>query len=318
MTAIDWQPTDLEAKLGLEFKHPEIAFRALCHPSYAKQIGEPGATNERLELLGTTILELAIACYLYHYCPYLKVANWQGLLPKLTENERLTKLWFQLGLGSSYPFLALEEERAVLRQKSSNPFASGTRALVGAIHCDRGFSQARNWLYKYLIAPVLAKYLKDTEKRAEPAAQLRFVGRYLLPAMTADYLYGLLPNVTVVELQHFQRQLTAKQQQKVYQTASLEAGNTDNQPWSEFLAQYYYQVSERSDRAAFRETQTWFVSTCLDEEDLLRQAIEHLRAQGVPQKWIIREVLGFAGKDYRAGRDRFREILGEGTDSEEE
>ncbi len=318
MNTIEWQPADIEGKLGLEFKHPETLFLALSHPSYAKLAGNLLATNERLELLGTAILELAIASYLYHYCPYLKVANWRGLLPKLTENERLTKFWFQLGLGTRYPFLDLNEERATLRQKPNNPFASATRALVGAIHCDRGFTQARNWLYKNLIAPVLAKHLKQTTERAEPAPQLRFVGHSLLLAVTVDYLYHRLPNVTPSELQYFQRYLTTKQQQKTYQTLSLTAGNADQQPFEEWLASYYYQGSETSDRAAFRQTQTWFVEHCIDEEELLRQAIERLRSQGIPQKWIIREVLGYASKDYHAGRDRYYEILDETASSEEE
>ncbi|NJO20757.1 MAG: ribonuclease III family protein [Spirulinaceae cyanobacterium RM2_2_10] len=187
---------NIEDKIGLNFKHPEILFLALSHPSYAKLAGEPGITNERLDFLGATILELSITTYFYQYCPYLKVANWQGLLPKLTENERLTKLWFQLNLGNSYPFLDLEEERSSLRQKKNNPFVPATRALVAAIHCDRGFTQARNWLYKHLIAPMLAKHLKKIQKRVEPETQLRFIGRYLLPAIVTDYLYTLLPHVT--------------------------------------------------------------------------------------------------------------------------
>mgnify|MGYP001793996004 CR=1 FL=1 len=104
---MDWKPEPVEAKIGVQFKNRETLHLALINRSYAQQVSEPDTNNERLQFVGNAILNFVITDYLYQNCPYLEVSNWSALRDKLLESERLTKLWFQLGLGEAYPFLAL-------------------------------------------------------------------------------------------------------------------------------------------------------------------------------------------------------------------
>src|SRR5919202_186588 len=193
---MEWNPEPVETKIGIHFKTPDTLLCALIHRSYAEQISGLETDNERLKFLGNAILDLVVSDYLYHHCPYLEVGNWSALRDKLIEGERLTKVWFQLGLGESYPFLALDEERHRLRQQRHNPFEEAFIALVGAIHLDRGFSQTRNWLVKNLLAPVLERHLKNSKKRCTPNKQLKLLSDALLKAIVSDYLYRLLPCVS--------------------------------------------------------------------------------------------------------------------------
>lgn len=315
--ANDWQPDELEQQIGIHFKHPEHLFRAMCHPSFATLIDQPDYHHDSLIFLGDAILKLTIADYLYHNCPYLAVVNYKGLEAKLTAGEQLTKCWSSLGLSDMYPFLDLEEERPVLAQKRNNPFEAGLRALVGAIHCERGYSQTRNWLKKYLIEPLLKKYLKKTQKRLEADLQLRYWGDALLGAIAADVVYHLLPEVPVKRLNQIHGQLTNKTMERVYKEKSQALGNEENSAFKIFLVQYYQQA-ETETRNPFNQTKTWFEENFVEKDEILEDTIRALLRSGKPQKWIIRSVLGFSGKDYQTGRDRFYEILQEEPQNEEE
>ncbi|MDB9314545.1 hypothetical protein PN462_15650 [Spirulina sp. CS-785/01] len=309
---LDWKPEVVESQIGINFKDYYVLFAALSDISYAKQIEDVTASNERLAFLGEDVLKFTIADYIYQSCPYLQVSNYQGLMVKLTERERLTKTWFQLGLGESYPFLVNTEERAILRKKKNNPFEKAFLALVGAIHDDRGFSQARNWLVKYLIMPLLQKYLKDTPERAEPELQIKFLGNTLLSSLATDYIYHLLPGVEVKRLSQFQRKLISKTEVKQYKDHSIQLGNDQAVGFKQFLGEQYLIANEQNNRTAFRVMRDWWVKEFLEEEEILKGALSQLLKDGMPQKWIIRTVLGYSSKDYDAGRDRFHELMDEG------
>ncbi|NEO86609.1 MAG: ribonuclease III family protein [Spirulina sp. SIO3F2] len=313
----DWQPEPIEKLLGIHFKNSELLFQSLCHPSFAQQIHEPDYHNQRLGFLGDEILKLAIADYLYHQCPYLAVGNYKGLAAKLTSGEQLTKCWVNLGLGDAYPFLALKEERPMLAQKASNPFEAGFRALVGALYCDRGYSQTRNWLRKHLINPLLKKFLKKDTTRLEADQQLRYWGNAMLGAIAADITYHLLPGLEVKRLNTVHGQLTNKTTVRTYKTHSVELGNSQKLGFKSYLTTVY-QSHAKETRNPFAQTRDWFKTNFVEEDEILEYTIRALMRAGTPQKWIIRTLLGYASKDYQAGRERFYEILEETPKDEEE
>jgi dsRNA-specific ribonuclease len=315
---MEWNPAPVEAKIGIHFKTPDTLLCALIHRSYAEQISGLETDNERLKFLGNAILNLVVSDYLYHHCPYLEVGNWSALRDKLIEGERLTKVWFQLGLGESYPFLALEEERHRLRQQRHNPFEEAFVALVGAIHLDRGFSQTRNWLVKNLIAPLLERHLKKTQERCSPNKQLKFIGDSLLKAIVIDYLYRHLPCVSESRLAGLYREFASNDRLAEYSSqlkpedlTMLRQGSEDfiTKPFKVLLGAVYVELSATEDKRGFPKTCEWFVGHFLDEDEVLRRAIALLLEDGKPQKWIIRHVMGYESKDYNEGRERFNLVL---------
>jgi ribonuclease-3 len=213
---MQWNSSLVQEKISFNFKNLDLLFLSLSDPSYGKQINQPESDNERLEFLGETLLNLIVIDYLYHHFPYLTIGKMTALRDKLLEKEKLTNLWFTLGLGESYPFLDFKEERPRLRVKRSNPFEKALKALVGAIHVDRGFSQAYNWVNKHLIAPILERHEKDDKERVNPEKQLTLLGQTLLKTVSQDYLYRLLPYVSPGRLNKLSKSLTSKQQQTEY------------------------------------------------------------------------------------------------------
>lgn len=314
---MEWNPEPVEAKIGIHFKNSDTLRLALSHCSYAQQIGEP-ENNKRLEFLGDAILNVVVADYLYHHCPYLEVGNLCALRDKLIGPERLTKLWFQLGLGDAYPFLGLGEVRHRLRQQLHNPFEEAFKALVGAIYWDRGFSQVRNWLTKHLIAPALERHLKNLKERVSPNKQLKFLGDTLLKGIVTDYLYRHLPCVSEGRLAGLHREMVSSERQVEYTSqltpqdlTVLGQGNEEvlAKPFKILLAAIYLEHSASDDKGGFSKTCRWFIEGCLDEDEVLRRAIALLLEDGKPQKWIIRHVMGYESKDYQEGRERFNAVL---------
>ncbi|MBE9129285.1 MULTISPECIES: ribonuclease III domain-containing protein [unclassified Coleofasciculus] len=315
---MEWNPEPVETKIGIHFKHSDTLRLSLLHSSYAEQLGELETNNDRLEFLGDAIFSLVITDYLYNHCPYLEAGNLKALRDKLMEGERLTKLWYKLGLGEGYPFLGTTQERHRLRQQSHNPFEQGLKALVGAIHLDRGFSQARNWLVKQLIAPLLERHLKNIKERCSPNKQLKFLGDAVFKAVIVDYLYCYLPNVRVGRLNELYRVLSSKELQEEYSslvtTEDLTVLNLENEKvlaksFKALLGAIYLEKSSENDKRGFAETGNWFVERFVDGDEVLRKAISLLLDDGKSQKWIVRYLMGYESKDYHAGRDRFNAVM---------
>ncbi len=315
---MQWNSSLIQEKISFKFKNLDLLFLALSDPSYGKQINQPESDNQRLECLGETLLALIIIDYLYHHFPYLPISKMTALRDKLLEKERLTNLWFSLGLGESYPFLDVREERHILRIKQSNPFEKSFKALVGAIHVDRGFSNCYNWVNKQLIAPLLERHQKDDKERVTPEKQLNLLGQTVFKTVSFDYLYRLLPCVDPGRLKKLSKTLISKKQQTEYlnklTTEDLEIITTEQDKilknsFPFLLGAMFIHFDNENPKTRYRNSRKWFRENCVNEDEVLYDAIALLLKDGIPQKWIIREILGYKGKNYNQGRERFHELM---------
>jgi ribonuclease-3 len=315
---MQWNSSLVQEKISFNFKNTDLLFLSLSDPSYGKQINEPESDNERLEFLGETLLSLIVIDYLYHHFPYLTIGKMTALRDKLIEKEKLTNLWFNLGLGESYPFLDINEERPRLRFKNSNPFEKAFKALVGAIHIDRGYSQAYNWVNKHLIAPILKRHEKDDKERVNAEKQLTLLGQTLLKTVSQDYLYRLLPYVSPKRLNKLSKNLTSKQQQTDYikkitaedwEMITTEHNKISKKSFSSLFGGMFIHFDNENSKTRYRNSRKWFKENCINEDEILHEAIALLLKDGIPKKWIIREILGYKSKNYNQGRERFHEIM---------
>ncbi|MDJ0591488.1 MAG: ribonuclease III domain-containing protein [Pleurocapsa sp. MO_226.B13] len=312
----NWDSSRVEQKISINFKHDETLRLAMIHPSYAKQINEPEIDNQRLEYLGATILNLVIVDYIFRNFAHFQIGKLKALRDKLSETERLTQLWYDLQLGEAYPFLGLKEERHRLRVKQNNPFEKAFKALVGAIYIDRGFSQARNWLHKHLIVPLLKRYLKPELEHNPSAKQLEFLGDALFEAVAVDYLYRHILQASPSKLKSLARKLTSKDSQSKYvqqipDLAWSEIVPTESKPksWKTLLAKVYLQLNEENSKSSWRKTSSWVAEHCFDDDEIMEQAISLLLKDGKPQKWIIHKVMGFPSNKYNEGREKFHQLV---------
>ncbi|MDJ0511056.1 MAG: ribonuclease III domain-containing protein [Crocosphaera sp.] len=318
MQSIKWNSSLVQEKISFNFKNLDLLFLSLSDPSYGKQFNRLDSDNERLESLGETLLALIVIDYLYHHFPYLTISKMTALRDKLLENEKLTNLWFNLGLGESYPFLDVKEERHMLRVKHSNPFEKSLKALVGAIHVDRGFSNCYNWVNKHLIAPLLERHQKDDKERFNPQKQLNLLGQTLFKAVSFDYSYQILPYVNPKELRKLSKILISKKQQTEYlkkltpedwEIITTEQAKISKKSFPSLLGAMFIHFDSENPKTRYRNSQKWFKQNYINEDEILYEAIASLLKDGIPQKWIIREILGYKGKNYNRGRERFHELM---------
>ena len=124
---------------GESFQLPEFEQRALLttaitHKSYAKEQGQPGADNERLEFLGDAILTFLCGAFLYRDYPDADEGELTQLRASLVDKTQLSAFALQLGLDH-YLLLGKGVEKS---QGRSNPrlLSSAFEALIGAYFLD--------------------------------------------------------------------------------------------------------------------------------------------------------------------------------------
>jgi ribonuclease III len=313
----NWEPSQIENKIGINFKYDQTLRLALIHSSYAKLINEPELNNQRLEFLGETILNLVLVDYIYWNFSHFQVGKQKALVSKLTESERLTNLWYDLQLGEFYPFLDLKEERHRLRVKENNPFEQACKAVIGAIFIDRGFSQTRNWLQKRLIVPLLKRYLKPELEHQPTDKHQELLGDVLLEAVVVDYLYRQIHLVNPSVLKSLSRKLTAKESQQQYSELSnpfwtkMFPEQSKPKSYKILLAKIYLHFDRENSKSSLRQTSIYFAQNCLVDDEIMAQAIALLLKDGKPQKWIIHKVMNYANNQYNEGREKYYKLIGE-------
>ena len=126
--------TELARRIGYEFQEIALLERALTHRSFALE------NNERLEFLGDSVLNLAIAEALYAKFPRAKEGQLSRLRAKLVCGETLAELAQELGFG---PFLRLGSgELKSGGARRASILADSVEAVLGAIYLDGGMAKS--------------------------------------------------------------------------------------------------------------------------------------------------------------------------------
>ena len=120
----------LQKRLQHEFADPRLLVQALTHRSFATD------HNERVEFLGDSVLNLAVAGLLYERLSELPEGDLSRVRPNLVKQDTLHKLAVDLGLPS---LLRLGEGEAKSGgQKRPSILADALEALIGAVYLAQG------------------------------------------------------------------------------------------------------------------------------------------------------------------------------------
>jgi ribonuclease III len=141
---------ELERRLAHPFASPELARQALTHRSY----GAPH--NERLEFLGDSLLNCAVATLLYERFPRLPEGDLSRLRAALVNQSSLSEVAVALGLGDRLRLGEGELKSGGFRRPSI--LADAVEALLGAVFLDAGFDATRQ-----SVAHLLADKLERAE-----------------------------------------------------------------------------------------------------------------------------------------------------------
>jgi ribonuclease-3 len=181
----------LEAALGHRFGQPELLRQALTHRSFGS------AHNERLEFLGDSVLNCAVAACLYQRFADLKEGELSRLRASLVRQETLAAIARGIALGDHLR-LGEGELKSGGAQRASI-LADALEAIFGAIYVDAGFDAARAAIER-LYQPSLARIdPNDAGKDPKTALQEILQGRHLpLPR------YGVLATHGEAHAQRFE------------------------------------------------------------------------------------------------------------------
>lgn len=124
----------LQKRLDHEFSNPRLLQQALTHRSFSAD------HNERVEFLGDSVLNLAVAGLLYERLSELPEGDLSRVRANLVKQETLHQLAVQLGL----PLLIRlgEGEAKSGGQKRPSILADALEAVIGAVYLDAGFEKA--------------------------------------------------------------------------------------------------------------------------------------------------------------------------------
>ena len=125
----------LENALGHFFRRPELLRLALTHRSHSTP------HNERIEFLGDSVLNCAIASLLYERFSGLREGDLSRQRANLVRQDTLAEIAQSLGLGEELSLGEGELKSGGFRRPSM--LADGLEAIFGAIFLDAGFDSAR-------------------------------------------------------------------------------------------------------------------------------------------------------------------------------
>jgi ribonuclease-3 len=145
--------TQLEKIIGSSIGEKNIYIEALIHRSFLEENEQLTFSNERLEFLGDSVLNLVIGEYLFNKFPNeeegfltkvrAKMVN-RNALSIVAENLNLAEF---LILGSNLPKSITHNSKSML--------SDALEALIGAIYLDKGIETCKQFIQKKILEPAL-------------------------------------------------------------------------------------------------------------------------------------------------------------------
>ncbi len=160
---------DLQQRLQHDFKDARLLVRALTHRSFSSE------HNERLEFLGDSVLNLAVAALVYRKLNDLPEGDLSRVRANLVKQGTLHQLAVELGL----PGLVRlgEGEARSGGQDRPSILADALEALIGAVHLDAGYPVAEALVHRLFkdveVNPRMQAAAKDPKTELQELLQGR-------------------------------------------------------------------------------------------------------------------------------------------------
>ncbi len=134
----------MQARLRHSFSNTQLLQRALTHRSFSAD------HNERLEFLGDSVLNLAVADLLFQRLSALPEGDLSRVRANLVKQDTLHRLAVELGLPD---VIRLGEGEARSGgHKRPSILADALEAIIGAVYLDAGFTAAQSLVHRLFQA----------------------------------------------------------------------------------------------------------------------------------------------------------------------
>ena len=141
---------ELQEILGYKFKNIKFLENALCHTSYAHENFNKIKSNERLEFLGDTVLNLIISEIIYNNKDEINEGNMSKIRATVICEDCLYEAALRLQYDK-FILLGNGEEKLGGRCKASI-LSDAFEAVLAAIYLDGGFEVAKKFVSEVLGA----------------------------------------------------------------------------------------------------------------------------------------------------------------------
>lgn len=139
---------ELERAIEYTMRDRELFVQALVHRSYLQQTNQQGQSNERLEFLGDSILNLVVGNYLYRHFPDANEGELTKVRSRLVNRKALVAYSKSIQLGR---FILMSQSAQQSMGKGSETIVADTfEALIAAIYLDGGFEAAKQFVERRL------------------------------------------------------------------------------------------------------------------------------------------------------------------------
>ena len=166
---MDGRLVALQDRLQHQFADAGLLVRALTHRSFSSE------HNERLEFLGDSVLNLAVAALLYERLGALPEGDLSRVRANLVKQDTLHKLAADLGLPDVLKLGEGEARSGGSRRPSI--LADTLEAIIGAVHLDGGYAKAEALVHRLFkdveINPGMAQSAKDPKTELQEWLQGR-------------------------------------------------------------------------------------------------------------------------------------------------
>ena len=149
---------ELEEKIGYTFRDFSLLKRAMMHSSYTNERHlEKYKCIERLEFLGDAVLELVSSEYLFRESPKVSEGELTKTRASMVCEPSLAQCARDIELGK-YLLLGKGEEATGGRNRDSIT-SDAMEALIGAIYLDGGFTNAKEFIHRFILTDLEDKKL---------------------------------------------------------------------------------------------------------------------------------------------------------------
>ncbi len=139
-----------QRSIGYSVRNQDIFVQALLHRSFLTRVSHPVRSNERLEFLGDSILNLIVAEYLYHYYPDAQEGELTKVRSRLVNRKALAAYAKDIRLSD---FILMSSSAAQAIGKGCDTIIADTyEAVIAAIYLDGGYDATRRFVERQVLA----------------------------------------------------------------------------------------------------------------------------------------------------------------------
>lgn len=162
--------TRFQALTGYQFKQQELLQQALTHRSHSRS-----RSNERLEFLGDSVVNLAITNHIYRRFEAADEGDLSRIRAMLVRQSTLAQIARSIDLGESIQLGGGELKSGGYRRASI--LADAFEAVIGAVYLDSDYPQAEAVVLKLFADKLdgidIAAEFKDPKTRLQEYLQSR-------------------------------------------------------------------------------------------------------------------------------------------------